>query len=309
MRIGIDLGGTHIAGGLVNQEAELVFQKVLPTLAERDTQAIVDDIITVIEALIEKAEALGSPVQAIGIGVPGLVDAKGEVVVTLTNLDWDNVPLKEMIQSKVKLPVFLENDANAAAYAEWHSGSLKDADVGLLVTLGTGVGGGIVLNRHLYRGQRGLGEFGHMVIEKDGRTCGCGMKGCFEAYASATGLVRTAVELMEGSDAPSAMRGVEKLTPKNVVDLAKSADPMALEAFQITVNYLAIGMNNLINILDPDCIAIGGGLAYSGDFLMEAIQKAMADLAFDSSLAPTPIRFAHYLNDAGIIGAALMTYQ
>jgi len=309
MRIGIDLGGTNIAGGLVSDEDKIVFTTSLPTLAERSCEAVVADIVQVIETLINKAAVMGDPVVAIGIGVPGLVDAKGEVVLHLTNLNWDDVPLKALIQEKVDLPVFIENDANAAAYAEWHSGALKDAEVAVLVTLGTGVGGGLIIGKKLYRGKRGVGELGHMIIQRHGRQCGCGLKGCFEAYASATGLVRTAQEVMTDSSEPSQMRSVSGLTPKMVIDFAKGGDQLALQAFDETMDYLAIGINNLINTLDPDCVAIGGGLAHAGDFLLDVVKAKVQQIAFGQDLEPTPIRFAHYLNDAGIIGAALMTYQ
>jgi glucokinase len=309
MRIGIDLGGTNIAGGLVNDADKIVFITSLPTLAERTCEAVVDDIVRVIETLMKKAVEMGDAVVAIGIGVPGLVDGKGEVVLHLTNLNWDNVPLKKRIQEKVDLPVFIENDANAAAYAEWHSGALRDAEVAVLVTLGTGVGGGLIVGKKLYRGKRGVGELGHMTIQKDGRQCGCGLKGCFEAYASATGLVRTAQELMTEESEASQMRSASGLTPKMVIDFAKAGDRLALRAFDETMDYLAIGINNLINTLDPDSVAIGGGLAHAGDFLLDVVKDKVQKMAFAADLEPTPIRFAHYLNDAGIIGAALMTYQ
>lgn len=309
MRIGIDLGGTHIAGGLVNGKAEIVFQKSLPTLAHRTSQAVVDDILLVIHQLVAVAEQMNDPVEAIGIGVPGLVDATGSSVLHLTNLNWENVPLKALVQEQIDLPVYIENDANAAVFAEWHSGALQNAEVAVLLTLGTGVGGGLILGRKLYRGQRGVGELGHMIIQRDGRGCGCGLKGCLEAYASATGLVKTAEAILLADQIPSKMRGIEKLTPKQVVDFAKEGDALALSAFDTTLDYLAIGINNLINTLDPSSIAIGGGLAHAGSFLLDPLTAKVNAMAFSDDLEPTPIRFAHYLNDAGIIGAALMTYQ
>ncbi|MCL2855525.1 MAG: ROK family protein [Defluviitaleaceae bacterium] len=282
MRIGIDLGGTNIAGGLVGDDGKLINKKTTPTLPLRGVDAVVGDIIGLCKALVEFSPY---PVQYVGIGCPGVVHPPSQTLVNAPNLGFFNVPLSKMVEDVLRLPVFLENDANCAALGEMFFGAAKGVQNAVVITIGTGIGGGIIIDGKLYTGTFfGAGEVGHQIIEVNGRACGCGKNGCWEAYASAAALMRDGASL-----------GLGQLTAKDVFDAAHAGDDGAKVIIENYYNYLCIGLLNIINILQPEIVVIGGGISGQGDSLLSAIQNRI-------NLATTRFAIARLGNDAGIVG-------
>lgn len=303
MLIGLDLGGTNIAAGLVKDNGELVFKKSVPTDAHRPAEEVVKSIH---DLIAEVMQASDEPVEAIGIGIPGLVNKDMSLVLTCKNLNWENVALMDGLKD-LGIPVAIDNDANVAAYAEYKIGSLNGVDNAVMLTLGTGVGGGIIIGGQEFRGGFGLGsELGHMVIGENFYDCNCGKNGCFETFASATAIIKYAERLVETTDLPSALRKLDKITAKDVIDLSKTDDPIAQETFNRFIKYLSTGIVNIINLIDPNRISLGGGVSGAGDYLLDSLNAEVEKHLFLNDYQSAEIVISTLGNDAGIIGAALL---
>lgn len=305
---GIDLGGTNIAAGLVEGN-QIVFKTARPTKAERGYEAIVRDLAEVCAELTSASEERGNRVGTIGIGIPGIPDKARRFVYFVTNLGWKNKPLCDDIEAVMKtmgvddVRITLDNDANAAAVAEFEAGAMKGVENGILLTLGTGIGGGLILNGKPFRGSYGLGsEIGHMVVGDNFYSCSCGKNGCFETFSSATALIKYYQKLQQ--DAQITVN--EGVTAKDILDAAKAHEDMAEKAFDRFTQYLAVGIVNLINILDPEIIAIGGGVSHAGDFLFDTVRQKVGNMLFVEDYPSARILAAELGNDAGIIGAAYL---
>ena len=319
MRIGIDLGGTKTAGAIVGDDGAIIERVVLPT-DPRSADAVIDGIFRVCEELGIAGEKILHCVQndnvglTIGIGVPGTVNSKTGTVIKTPNLPLTNINLAEKINDKYNIPVFIENDANCAALGESLAGAIKDTENAVLITLGTGIGSGLILGGKLHTGMSGAaGELGHMVIFAEGRLCGCGRLGCWETYASTTALVRTAHEFM-GTHRESILWNLcggdlETLNGHMIFDAFRKEDSAARRALKSYVEFLAIGIVNIINILDPEIICIGGGISKAWDCLypplVDAV-KAESNSLHSPSAPQIQIVQATLGNDAGIIGAAFL---
>ena len=303
MLIGIDLGGTNIAAGLVTNEGELLFKKSLPTNAQRPAEELIKDIYLLIDELRNSTDR---PVEAVGIGIPGLVNKDMSVVLACANLHWNHVRLMDGLKN-LNLPIAIDNDANVAAYAEYKIGSLEGVSNGIMVTLGTGVGSGIIIDDREVRGGHGIGtELGHMIIGDNFYDCNCGSNGCLETFASATAIIKYAEHRIESTELPSKLRDLEKITAKDVIDLSKENDVIAIETFERFIKYLARGIVNIQLILDPERIALGGGVSGAGDYLLNRLTKEVDKQYFLSEFSSTEIVISELGNDAGIIGAALL---
>ena len=308
--IGIDLGGTNIAVGLVNEEGRIIAKTETPTLASRPYQELIKDMAACAKKVMEEAKITEDELRSIGVGIPGVADKDG-MVIFCTNLGWRNVPLRAELQQYINKPVYMDNDATVAGWAEYQAGVSRGTDSSVFMTLGTGLGGGIVMNGKIWAGAHGAGsELGHLVIEVDGVPCTCGKRGCAERYCSATAIIRMAREAC--ADAPNCliMRAVEgdmdKINAKAVFDAAKEGDSVAMQVFNRFVKYLAIAINNVISFIDPDMIILGGGVSRAGDFLLDAVKAALPEYLFYPTLKQPELRIASLGNDAGIIGAALL---
>ena len=308
--IGIDLGGTNIAVGLVNEEGRIIAKTETPTLASRPYQELIKDMAACAKKVMEEAKITEDELHSIGVGIPGVADKDG-MVIFCTNLGWRNVPLRAELQQYINKPVYMDNDATVAGWAEYQAGVSRGTDSSVFMTLGTGLGGGIVMNGKIWAGAHGAGsELGHLVIEVDGVPCTCGKRGCAERYCSATAIIRMAREAC--ADAPNCaiMRAVDgeadKINAKIVLDAAKEGDSVALSVFNRFIKYLTIAINNVISFLDPDMIILGGGVSRAGDFLLDAIKAALPEYLFYPTLKQPELRIASLGNDAGIIGAALL---
>lgn len=309
--IGVDLGGTGIKVGLVNDKGEILAKGSTPTHKERPYGEVIADIAALCERVVKQAGATMEDVEAIGVGVPGICDPKSGVIPLCTNLGWHNVPFVEEMRSHIDKPVTVDNDATVAGFAESIAGVSAGTASSVFITLGTGVGGGIVIGGRPYSGAHGVGsEIGHMIIRMGGEPCTCGNLGCFERYASATAIIRDARRAVQEHPESRIMArcggNPEKINAKTVIDCAKEGDETAKAVFAGYVQGLAHGIVNLINVLDPEVIVLGGGVSMAGEFLLNAVREAVKPLVFYKGVSYAHIELAELGADAGIIGAALL---
>lgn len=303
---GIDVGGTTVKMGLFTTEGELLDKWEIPTRKEDGGAYILNDVAASVEAKLAEKNIAKEDVAGAGIGVPGPTLDTGYVSICV-NLGWkDKNPANELSEL-LSIPVKAGNDANVAALGEmWKGGGEGYLDV-VLLTLGTGVGGGIIINGEIAPSHRGVGgELGHITVNPDEEaTCNCGNHGCLEQYASATGVVRIAKKLLAASKEESSLRTLETVTAKDVFDAAKAGDHLAVEAVEVLGKYLGLVVANVALTVDPDVFVIGGGVSKAGEYLIEGISRYYKDYAFHAS-ADTKFALASLGNDAGMIGAAGM---
>ena len=309
--IGIDVGGTTAKAGVVDEEGKILSKSVCRTGKERAFEDIAADMAELCRRVVRESGHEMADIAAVGVGIPGEQDPRSGLVAFCNNLGWVNVPLMQRLREALGLSVYVDNDANVAALAESAFGASRDVKSSILVTLGTGVGGGIVENRRVRTGAHGVGgEIGHMVMVVDGEKCNCGHRGCWEKYASATAIIRMGRALMEEKPDCALARQLggdaAQLNAKAVLDLAKAGDADCMGIFETYVKYLCVGLANLINIYDPDMIVLGGGVAYAGDFLLDAVRAALGDYVYCPALSWARVELARMGNDAGIIGAAML---
>lgn len=311
LTIGVDIGGTKIAGGVVDADGAMLARSRKET--QRDPREVVATIVDVVRDLVTTAERenLGV-VEAVGLGAPGFVDETRSIVRFAPNIDWTEEPLAAAVASACGLPVVVENDANAAAWGEFRFGAGRDAHDLVAVTVGTGIGGGIVLSDKLQRGAFGMAaEFGHLVRVPDGRLCGCGKRGCWEQYASGNALLRKARELAaerrhEAHTLLSFGDGTpEGVTGQHITDAARAGDPVALEAFSRIGRWLGTGLADVAALLDPAIFVIGGGVSEAGELLLAPTRAAFAGALVAGDHRPhAQVVAAELGNDAGLVGAA-----
>lgn len=308
-RIGIDLGGTNIAVGVVNDAYEIIARHSVPTGAQRSADAVIGDMIAAVETVLAKAGITAADCQSIGIGSPGTCDSQRGVVVRAYNLQWFDVPVCQMLQAHFGIPVHLSNDANCAALAETVAGAAKGCHNMVLITLGTGVGGGIIINGKIHAGMRTAGaELGHTLLVLNGEPCTCGRRGCWEAYASATALIRQAIAAAKvHPESQLARIPPEEITGRTVFDCADRGDATAQTVINQYCIYIAAGFTDLVNALAPEMILLGGGISHQGERILRPIRDYVANNCFGQHEGAIPvIRTALLGNEAGIIGAAAL---
>jgi len=300
--IGVDLGGTNLRTALVSQKGEVIDKVKEPTRASDGHEKVVLKLIDNIKAQRDNALRNGIKITGVGVGAPGVIHADSGVVVTSPNFpDWNNLPLKKELEAALALPVFIENDANAAALGEQWRGAGRGISSMILLTLGTGVGGGIVLDGRIWPGADGMaGEIGHMTIIPDGRQCGCGNTGCLEMYASSRGIVKTYQERSSLS---------RVITSEEIYQAARDGDPLAAEVMNDMGRLLGIGIANLINIFNAEMIVVGGGVKDAWPLFIEAVRGEIKKRAFEYPAARTQIVPSVLGDDAGMIGAAALAFQ
>lgn len=303
--IGIDIGGTKIAGALVDEDGQIVAEARVPTPVT-DPDALTDSVVAVINELRAGHEILG-----VGVAMAGFIDAAQSSVIYGTNFGWKNYPLKQEIEAKLDIPVIIENDANAAGWAEYRYGAGRGYRHMVMLTLGTGVGGAVIVDGRMLRGGFGVaGELGHLRVVPNGVACGCGQRGCIESYASGTALVRTARELV-ASGASSGTRLAElaaaagELTGEQVYQAILENDPGALGLLAEVGSWVGQAIASLSAVLDPEIVVIGGGVSAAGDLLLEPIRKAYREHLPAGGFRPElSLSIAQFVNDAGVVGAA-----
>ena len=307
MYIGIDLGGTNIAAGLVDENGKILYSASVPTLKERHWSEIVKDMAVLTERVVNESGRTLKDVKAVGIGCPGSIDQKRGIVVYSNNIVMHNVPIAQEFRKYIDLPVFLENDANAAALGEYTTCG-EGVDSFVFMTLGTGVGGGIILHGKVWSGFNGAGaEIGHQTLVFGGKPCTCGRRGCLEAYASVTALIGQTREAMT-THPESAMNAWFNehgcVTGRTAFECAKQGDEVALAVRDRYIEYIAEGICSIVNVLQPEILAIGGGISREGDVLLAPIKAYFANNDYNKHMKKTDLRITRLFGDACIVGAA-----
>ena len=307
--VGIDLGGTN---GVVDEQYNILAKASTKTNCPRPDREIAKDMAKMAIQAVENAKLTMDQIEWVGIGTPGIANSRDGVIEYSNNLGFVNTPMVKYIQEDIDKPVFVENDANAAAYGEFVAGAAKGANNAVCITLGTGVGGGIVIDGKIYAGSNFAGaEIGHTVISVDGPQCTCGRKGCFEVFSSATGLIRMTKESMAQNPDSSMHKLVAerggKVSARIAFDAMRLGDAAAKAVVDDFIKYLAAGITNTINIFQPDILCIGGGVCNEGDALLLPVKELVAKEVYTrNSKQNTEIVIAKLGNDAGIIGAAFL---
>lgn len=311
--IGIDLGGTNIAAGVVDSDYKIIVKDSVPTLAYRENNEVIHDMADLCAKLVKNAGLTFDDIEYAGIASPGTIDPINGIVIRAENLNFHNFRISDTLKSFIPVKrVILENDANAAALGEVVAGAAKGMQHAVMVTLGTGVGGGIIVDGKVYSGFNFCGaEIGHIVIEHNGRECTCGRKGCFEAYSSATGLVNMTKEKIAEcgkKGIPTIMgQNGEKINGRTAFNAMRAGDAPAKEIVDMYISYLACGITNLINIFSPEVLIVGGGVCNEGSALIDPLKEIVYQEIFSKNSAKvSAVKVAELGNDAGIIGAAAL---
>lgn len=310
-RVGIDLGGTSIKAGIVDESGSIVGRNSCKTEVEMGYHQIIDDMAKLINQLMDDYGIDIGQIVSIGVGMPGAADPDG-VVYYATNIKWVNVPLREKLNEYFPgTPVYIDNDANVTALAEYHFGAMRGAKSGIMITLGTGVGGGIITNGRLHQGAfHTAGEIGHLVVGENFYDCNCGNNGCLETFCSATAIIKYAQKLIydgESSIIREAVKGnIEEITAKTVFDAYQQDDEVAVRTINRFVKYLGIGLAGMVNLLDPEVFVIGGGVASAYDLFIEELRREVKRHVIFKEIPCARIVPALFKNDAGIIGAAML---
>lgn len=317
--VGIDLGGTDIKAGLLSESGEIACHLVMPTHADTGPKAVASRIDEAVQQVIEKAQSAGidpGDIVGIGIGSPGLIIAETGVVHFSPNFsDWRDVPLADYVKAKLTtldLPIFIDNDVNAMTLGELHHGAGVGLQNIVCLTLGTGVGGGVVIDGEVYHGSSNTaGELGHIVIMPDGRFCGCGNQGCLEAYAGARHIVERTVQRIDaGGKSSLTQTKLSELTPKQISEAAGAGDELAVEILAETGRYIGIALTSIAHILNPQMAVIGGGIAEAGEkLLFEPIRAEVKKRAMDIPAQAMQIVKAKLGNEAGVVGSAILAFK
>jgi glucokinase len=305
--LGIDLGGTQIRTGLIDREGTVLHSDYRPTLAEEGPEAVIQRIIAGVERVLDQASLGHDCIASIGIGAPGPLDIPRGLLVEPPNLPgWHNVPLRDIVQARIGVPTYLENDANAAAIGEYLYGAGRGTRDMIYVTVSTGIGGGLILGGRIYHGlSGGAGEIGHMTVLPYGPHCGCGNRGCLEALASGTAIAREGQELIaRGVSTAIGSRDGGEVSAKDVVDAMYKGDAYAEQIITQAMAYLGIGMASLVNLFNPERLVIGGGLSALGDHLLTPVRRAIHLRAFPSACAQVTVALAQLGPEVGLVGAA-----
>ena len=314
--LGIDLGGTNIAAGIVDENHKILLKGSVPTLANRDGKLIIQDMANLCKRLIKDMGITLDDIAYAGIASPGTANSETGVVEYANNLPFENFPIADLLKEYLGIEkVYIENDANAAAKAEAAAGAAKGAKYSVMITLGTGLGGGIVIDGQVYSGFNHAGaELGHVVIEKDGKQCSCGRRGCWETYSSATGLVNMTKEHLIKARENGVHSLIEDLIDGKLENVnarvafaaMKQGDKVGAEIVDEYIDYLASGIATMINLFQPNVLSIGGGVCNEKDYLLVPLKEKIFKETYTRGDKQTQIKIAELGNDAGIVGAAAL---
>lgn len=309
--IGVDIGGTGVQAGVVDENGQILFRKECPTDVLSGFEKIMEDINQLVRTMLEENGVQISEVKSIGFGVPSFINKKGQV--TCVNLGWKEEDFINTLKSKFpETNVYAENDATVAALAEAKAGSMKGCDVGVMYTLGTGVGGGIIINGKVFNGTHNMGsEIGHVIVDTNYFDCNCGNNGCLETFCSATAIIKYAKKLIEeGNDSKIlelANNNIENINAKNVFDAYRLNDKVAIETINRFKEYLAKAIAGMINTLDPEVISLGGGVSRAGDIILDGLDELVRKYIIYKNEDFADIVIATLGADAGIVGAAFLS--
>ena len=306
--IGIDLGGGSIKGALIAADGSMEAKGRCPTDVDSGEHGVADRIAGLCESLRVTGGLENEEIAGIGIGVPGVTTSKGDVIIA-PNLHWRHVPFKRILEERIRLRVEIDNDASVAAMGEAHLGAGRGRESLFLITLGTGIGGGLVLDGDIHHGASfAAGEIGHMCMDPDGPLCGCGKKGCLEAFTAGPAMVRYVRRRLPEAVSTS-LSDTESLSPETICLAARNGDSLAREAVARVARYLGIAIANIINVISPDVIAIGGGIAAAGRVLLDPVTAAAREYTLEGMFDHTRILPAELGNDAGVLGASRLVLK
>ena len=312
--IGVDIGGTNVKIALVDEKGVIAYSNSVPTRAEMGYEYTIQNIISTIKDSLKESNNDISNIGGIGFGLPGQIDSVNGIVRLLPNIPgWVEVPLAKIVKDEFKVPVKLDNDVRVATLGELNFGAGKGCQNLVCLTVGTGVGSGIVLNGQLVRGaSMTAGEIGHVIVEKDnGEICGCGSRGCLEAYASGPSVVKMAKDYIAGGKSTKfkEIAAGNEITPFMVYEAAKQGDAVAKQIFNIVGEYLGVALVSVVNLLNPEKIIVGGGVGQAGDLILDPIREAIKKRCIPTSAAAVEVVPAQLGESAGVVGASLLVNQ
>ena len=313
--LAVELGGTKIIAAIISDQGQVMARERYLTLADEGPQSVISRILSAIDHLLSLRKIVSSQLNSISIAAAGAIDFEKGLVTSSPNLPgWCNIPLRDMVKEKYRVSTFLINDASAVALGEHHFGAGKGVNNLILLTLGTGIGGGIIINGKLYAGPCGsAGEIGHMTVDVNGPRCSCGNIGCLEMLVSGTAVSREAIRRIrqgERSSLTKIVEGeIENITAEKIGVAAQDGDSLALEVILKAANYLGVGMVNLVNIFNPEMIIVGGGMARMGNLLLNPARQVVGERAFQLPAQAVRIVPAQLGDDAGVLGAAIFAFQ
>jgi glucokinase len=312
--LALDIGGTTIRFALVSMEGKVLARKRLPTMAEEGPTPMINRMLSAMKGLLKSHKVDPSRLHSISIATAGVIDADNGIITSSPNLPgWTNIPLRNTVETTHGISTFLLNDANAAALGEHRFGAGKGSANLFYITVSTGIGGGIIVDNNLYFGTSGgAGEIGHMTIDVNGPACKCGSNGCLETLASGTAVARDAINRIKNGEKSSLAESrdsIENITAKDVGQAARKGDALALAVISRAAYYLGVGLANVVNILNPELIIVGGGLSKMGDLLLEPAREVVQERAFRLPAQAVRIVPSQLGDDAGVLGAAVFARQ
>lgn len=308
--IGVDVGGTNIAAGLVSKEGKLIYKHSIKTEREKSHEHVINNIAKVCQIVLDDKNIKIEEINYIGMGFPGLCDNEKGIIEYAPNVRFKNVNIRKEMKKYFDMHIYIDNDANCAALGESINGAAKGYNDSITVTLGTGIGGGIIVDKKILKGAFfSAGEIGHQIININGELCGCGNKGCFEAYSSATALIRdskiSAIKNPHSKILNIVNNNIDLISPEVVFTAAQKGDDVAQNVIDNYLFFLSVGLSNLINILQPDIVVIGGGISRQGLNIIKPLKK-LVEKNILGGVLKTEIKVATLGNNAGIIGAAML---
>ena len=312
VKIGIDVGGTGIKVGIVSEDYQVIQEDAIPTRTdipfEEQLKLMADCVLSTVKA----AGLTEDDIESVGVGIPGIASARTGEVIKCTNMGWHHVPFRDVFTKYLKKPVCIDNDANVAALAESVAGVSAGTSSSVFITIGTGIGSGIILNGKIWSGAHHIGgELGHVIFDLDGVPCTCGNHGCLERYCSATALIRMAREAVENNPESQIMqlagRDISRIEAKTVFDAARNKDEVALKVFYHYTDCLAQAVASVINLLDPEVIVLGGGVSKAGSFLLDPLTEMYPKYVVFNDQPLPPVKIAVLGSEAGMIGAAMLS--
>ena len=312
IRIGIDVGGTGIQVGVVDDHFRIIKESSIVTHTDL---AFADQVKQIADSVISTTEAAGfstDDIESVGIGIPGIASPRTGEIIKCTNMGWFHVPFRREFINHLDKPLFIENDANVAALAESVAGVSSGTSSSVFITIGTGIGSGIIINNRIWSGAHGIGgELGHVIFDLDGVPCSCGNHGCLERYCSATALIRMGREAAEGSSDSLLMKKVGNdsslIEAKTIIDCARENDPVAVEVYTRYISYLSQAIASVVNLIDPEVIVLGGGVSKAGSFLLDPLLAEFPKYVIFSDQRIPDLKLAVLGSEAGIIGASMLS--